>query len=235
MNCTKLALAAGLAVMGFGTTGNATIIVGGPATASPFSPTLANGNFEADSGSPLTFSAVTNWHNIEGDDASVNLGNTGGMGASPEVNSQGAFVFGQMAGNDVGHTVATAGEVFDIDFYGNRFGGGYAGDEGYEIKLFTTTAGSVDASTGTGDITVLSTTAFAILQGWNNYTQDGIYTTTAADVGQTIFLGVDWDNGAAGTHFPRIDVITWEVTPVPEPASFALVSLGALTILRRRR
>lgn len=231
-----LVAAAGLTLsLGLGATTNAAIIVGGPATVSPFSPTVGNGNFEKDSGGPLNFASVTNWHNIEGDDAGPNFGHNTGMGGSPEVNSQGAFVFGQMAGNDTGHNVANAGEVFDIDFYANRFGGGYAGDEAWQVVLFTTTSGTVDASTGLGDINILSTTNFSVQSGWANYTQDGIYTTVAGDVGQTIFLGFDFDNGAAGTHFPRLDVITWEVTPIPEPATLGLMACGLGMITSRRR
>lgn len=229
---TTLVIAAGLA-MGLGATAQADIIVGGPATVSPFSPTVGNGNFEKNSGGPLSFANVDNWHNLEGDDASVNFGHNTGMGGSPEVNSQGAFIFGQMAANDTGRTVANAGEVFDIDFYLNRFGGGWDGDETVEVILFT--AASVDAATTTGDITILDTTSFPIVAGWQNYTQDGIYTTVAGDVGNTIYLAFDFVEPDGPARFPRLDVITWEVTPVPEPASLGLLACGLGMVASRRR
>lgn len=225
MNIGRFAFVFGIAAA-IGANAEAVIIVGGPATPSPFSPTVANGNFEADSGAPLAFDQVTNWHNIEGDDSSVNFGQTSGMAGSPEANSQGGFIFGQMAANDTGYTVATIGDVFDIDFFANRFGGGYDGDEAIQVVLFTSTTG-VSAATTLGDITILSTTSFPIMSGWENYTQDGIYTAVASDVGETIYLGFDLSNDAGSNVFPRLDVITWEVTPrIPEPST--LILLGSL-------
>lgn len=212
----------------------AEIIVGGPASnPAPRTATLGNGNFEADSGSPLPYTSVTNWFNVSGADT-INFGQTGGMGGSPEANSQGAFLFQQrISANSLGHAVTGAGEVFDIDFYGNRFGGGYNDDESFLVYLFTSTTG-VDADTVEGDITILDTTSFDVLSGWENYTQDGIYTTSAADIGQTVYLGMSVSNDTGNDVFPRVDVITWEVT-VPEPASLALVGVGALAMLGRGR
>lgn len=228
---TTLVVAAGL-TLGLSASAQATIIVGGPAN--PGVANVGNGNFEADSGGPLSFANVTNWHDIGGDDASTNFGHTTGMGGSPEPNSQGAFIFGHLAANDTGHTVAAAGEVFDIDFYLNRFGGGWVGDETVDVILFTSTTG-VNAATDVPDITVLDTTNFGIVSGWQNYTQDGIYTTVAGDVGDTIYVAFDITVPNQSNKFPRLDVITWEVTPVPEPATLVLMACGLGMIATRRR
>lgn len=169
-----------------------------------------NGNFEANSGHPLSFDSVSNWHNIEGDDSAVNFGTNTGMGGSPEPGSQGAFLFGQMAGNDTPYTITAGdvGEPFNFSFALNRFGGGYDGDEAFNISLFESTTG-VDANTVIGDITTLASTSIAVPTSgfWSSHSAPAFYTIDAADVGKTVYLGLDLDNPGGGDVFPRIDVV----------------------------
>jgi hypothetical protein len=196
-----------------------------------------NGNFEADSGSPLRFAEVSNWHCLNGDDNAVNFGQTGGMGGSPEPNSQGGFLVWTtnsafIAGNDTGYQILAAGASFDITLSVNKFGNAanYSGDEVVRASLFTSTV-PVDTNTTPADITMLASTDLPIPGPfWTTESATGFYTASAADVGKTVYLSLELVNPTGtASLFPRLDVVQLSVT-VPESCSnpdLAIVQNGA--------
>lgn len=172
-----------------------------------------NGDFNNDSGSPLAFDEVSNWHNLEGSDSNVNFGiNAGNNSAAPQTGSQAAFLFGNAAINDTGHTITAAGEVFDLSLFLHQQGNGYDGDEVLNAFLFTSTNG-VNANTTLSDISILGMTnpSFNVSGVWTEQAAAGFFVSQAADIGKTVYLGLDLDNPAGGNVFPRIDVVELSV------------------------
>ncbi|GAB5560484.1 MAG: hypothetical protein SynsKO_21310 [Synoicihabitans sp.] len=204
---------------------------------------LGNGDFSLESGAQ-TFSGVSNWFNLAGDET-VNLQVTNGTNGSPQSGSTAAQLSGTtFLANSTGFTITKADQQFNFSAYLGQFGSKalYATDTTVTATLFTTGSG-VNATTGTGDITVIGTidfTPFSSTTSFFNMVTGTIATSTADDVGKTVYLGVnltDTDNNA----FPRFDVASLSVTDlsaVPEPSSFALLAgLGSMAFMggRRRR
>jgi len=146
--------------------------------------------------------------------------------------------------NDTGYTIVEAGQVFSLS-YDFGAGGGPANWEGLETMrtfIFTSTAG-VDGDTVVGDMTELGGDDYAIDRAadgqWTSRVGSNFYTTTAGDVGQTVYFGMQFvDAGSGNALFPRIDVVTLSVTDpvaVPEPGSIGVVCLLGLGLLRRKR
>lgn len=68
---------------------------------------------------------------------------------------------------------------------------------------------------------------------WNNYTASGIVPVGA----DTVFITVanSAAAGQAGTNDGYVDLVTFSTTVVPEPSSTALLGLGGLALILRRR
>lgn len=171
-----------------------------------------NGNFENESSSSgvLSFANTAHWYNLDGSDAAENFSDDTGFIGSPEPNSRGAFLSGNLAANDMGYTVLAAGETFSVSLALHKFGGGYNGDEVVHVDLFTSSSG-VDADTSIGDITIVGSTSFNVSGSWTSESATAFYTTTQADVGKTIYLGLSLANPDGSAVFPRIDVVKLEV------------------------
>jgi len=234
-----LVLAAILSVTAGAANAQLTIIGAGGSIGVPSS---GNGNFEAKLGavpganSSWAIADMPNWHNLSGAETQTSGSNQGLVG-SPEANSYGAYLFPTFVlGNDTGYTISAAGEKFDISFSLSKFGsaGNYNGDEAAVVTLFTSTTGVSD-STVIGDITVLGTTSFSVTGAWVANSAPAFYTSTLADVGQTVYLGLTLSNPTSPDVFPRIDVVKLTVNQVPEPTTLALAALGAGALLLGRR
>ncbi len=220
-----------------------TIIIGGA---------TGNGDFNAGgggtNGGAQTYDATPNWFNAQGAET-VNFTNSSQMGGSSDpdngTTTRGALPFRDRTQiNDSGYTIVEAGQVFSLS-YDFGAGGGAANWEGLETMrtfIFTSTTG-VDGDTIVGDMTELGGDNYAIDRAadgqWTSRDGSDFYTTTAADVGETVYFGMQFlDAGSGNDLFPRIDVVTLSVTDpvaVPEPGSLGVICLAGLGLMRRKR
>jgi hypothetical protein len=122
------------------------------------------------------------------------------------------------------YTVAAAGEQVSMTYY---IGGNGNGDNWILGAL------SLD---GTNVVDTNFVYASNVTLGGTGSLQTLNYTTLAGDVGKAlgVYFNFTGNNGAAQGH---LDVVTVEVTPVPEPSSLAMLAVGSLFLglIKRRR
>lgn len=194
------------------TTNAQTIIIGAGGSVGVAS--SGNGNFESKTGAvpaantSWPTSEMPNWHNLSGAETQT-CGSNQGIAGSPEANSYGAYLFPSfVVGNDTGYTIQAAGETFDVSLYLSKFGaaGNYDGDEAAVVTLFASTTGVTD-NTVLADTTTLGSTTFPVTGSWISNSATAFYTSTLADVGKTVYLGLTLANPTGSSVFPRIDVV----------------------------
>lgn len=237
MNILRI-LPAMLAMLVFASVAPATTIIGG---------STGDGDFEepGTGSGPLTYNSHSNWFNAQGvaPDEDINFSNTSQMGGSSQPNSRGGMPFqNRTQVNSTAYTIGAAGEVFSLS-YDFGAGGGPAnwnggGDETMRTFLFTAAA-PVDGALTTADMTELGGDDYDIDRAndgqWTTRDVPVFYTSTAADVGQTVYFGMQFLNDSGNLLFPRIDVVNLEVTPVPEPTTLVgLLGLVAASCVRGR-
>jgi hypothetical protein len=99
----------------------------------------------------------------------------------------------------------------------------------FELGLYrSVSGGGVQMLTAIG----LSDPGVAGLAAGATVTATANYTATAADAGETLFVRIGLLSGDAS---PVDQAVIDDVSVIPEPASLALVALGGLVALRRRR
>ncbi|MGB0992684.1 MAG: PEP-CTERM sorting domain-containing protein [Akkermansiaceae bacterium] len=135
-------------------------------------------------------------------------------------------------GQDTGHTIAL-GDQFTLDFdWRNASGWGAA--ETIDAFLFYTNDDTIGGtrtnlfSFNTGGETANNT--------WEN--ESFAQTAGVADagaVGKTLFLSIQSASGVSSGSFSRLDDVTLVVDTVPEPSSTALLGLGGLALVLRRK
>lgn len=239
MNILTKALAVG-AVLAFSTIAHADTVIGG---------STGNGDFNAGGGGTAggaqSYENTANWFNAQGAET-VNFTNSSQMGGSSDPNNgtttRGGMPFrDRVQVNDTGYTVLAEGQVFSLSY---DFGAGgplarWNGAETMRTFLFTTGV-AVDGDLVEGDMTELGGDSYAIDRAndgqWTTHTVANLYTTTAADVGNTVFFGMEFLDGdnSDGDLFPRIDVVNLQVTAVPEPTAIGLLGVIGLAGLARR-
>lgn len=185
------------------------VIIGGP---------TGNGDFELNNGAatgPVWYIDTPNWFNASGSEG-INFTNDSQTGGSSQAGSRAGMPFmSRVQINNTGYVVQAAGEVISVsyDFGAGGNPGNWDGpaDESMRTFLFTTTSGTVDGKTTPADMTELGSDSYPIDLAndgqWTSYSAT-LYTTTAADVGATIFFGMVFENLSGPDLFPRIDVVT---------------------------
>ncbi len=237
---------AALAILAMATNAQAVSIIGG---------SLGNGDFNAGGGGTAggaqTYNQTVNWFNAQGTaaDDDINFTNSSQMGGSTDpdngTTTRGGMPFqNRVQINDTGYTIGAAGEVFSLS-YDFGAGGGPAswnggGDETMRTFLFTSTT-PIDPNTVEADMTELGGDDYDIDRAndgqWTTRSVPVFYTSTLADVGSTVYFGMEFLNDSGNLLFPRIDVVQLDVTPIPEPSSLALLGtiVAAGLSVRRRR
>ena len=146
------------------------------------------------------------------------------------------------------NTDAALGEAFNVRVY--TIEGGFAGNE-FDENLWTQVATGVGTGNGTGnsvDNVVLSNSftldagiTYGMVMvydgpGGVNYTNGATGTPFAGSDGATLFSGVSQSTAFSSTLFAdRIWNGTIYYTAIPEPASAAILGLGGVVLLLRRR
>ena len=177
---------------------------------------LGDGDFEAAGGSGTkTYNDHPNWFHAGGSGGETNnFSDTTQMNGSSQSGSRGGLPFdNRVQINSTGYTITAAGEVFDVS-YDFGAGGPAANWEDLETMrtfIFTSTTGS-NINTVEGDMTILGMDEYDVIlpsiSQWNTHTGNAFYTTTAADIGKTVYFGMEFeDGGTGGSLFPRIDLI----------------------------
>lgn len=184
-----------------------------------------NGDFEDSepASGPINYENTMNWFNAGGAET-INFTNDSQTGGSSQSGSRAGMPFqNRTQVNNTGHTITAAGEVFDLSY---DFGAGgalanWTGDETMSLFLFTAST-TVDGNITTSSITELVSDDYSIDRAgdgqWTTRTSDGFYTSTAADIGKEVFLGMVFDDPSGPLLFPRIDVIRLAATGSGGPA-----------------
>jgi hypothetical protein len=197
---------------------------------------VLNGGFE--SGTDEKASTTDNWDDLSGNDTGIR--NQVGVNI-PEGSWRGVAI--NRAGSeriptvDTGYTIQT-GDTFSLSF----LTGGAAGWNTNPVDTLAT------LYTSAGDIASFAVTpAFYVNSGTGTYSSSGplLANASAGSVGNSLQLRFEtWDptlnagdGGLATTtnSFVAIDDVFLEVTSVPEPSTTALLGLGGLALILRRR
>lgn len=211
----------------------ATTIIGG---------STGDGDFEEaePASGPLWYTAHSSWFNASGSEG-INFSNDSQTGGSSQANSRAGMPFNDRHQvNGTGYTITAAGEVFSLSYDFGAGGGPAAwnGDEVMKAYLFTSTV-AVDGNVTTADMTEVAADNYAINRAqdgqWTTRNVPVLYTSTAGDIGKTVYLGTVFDQGTGTTLFPRLDVVQLDVTVIPEPATLALVGIACLSLGLQRR
>lgn len=208
-NITALA-STGVVTVGFGTSTTTTTIIGGQ---------VGNADFEATEpfSGPQWYSDTPNWFNASGSEG-INFTNDSQTNGSSQASSRAGMPFqNRVQINDTGYVVQAEGEVFSLsyDFGAGGAVGNWDGNETMRTFLFTSVSGANGNTVG-ADMTELGSDSYQIDRAndgqWTSYSAANLYTTTAADVGQTVYFGMEFLDGSGPTLFPRIDVLVLQVT-----------------------
>lgn len=176
---------------------------------------------------PLTYNSHPNWFNAQGtgSDEDFNFSNTSQMGGSTQSNSRGGMPFNNRTQvNNTGHTVMAAGEQFSIryDFGAGGAQASWNGNETMRMFLFTANT-AVDGEITLANMTELGADEYVVDRAndgqWTIRDVDAFYTSTAADVGKKVYLGMVFQDGGGDTLFPRIDVIELTVAGTGSPST----------------
>jgi len=171
----------------------------------------------------MTTSDLTPWADLSTGGSQILTNNNSGVGS----NQNFAITLDRVLGVDTGHTIAS-GESYNMSFMW-RDAANWDAPDTVQLVLFYTADNTI-AGTAT-DIATLNSGSRATTGAWETEAASGVALADGGAVGKTLFARLE-STGLQG-EFSRIDNVFVEV--VPEPGSIALLSLGGLALLRRRR
>jgi len=208
----------------------ASALLAGSANAAPvvlLDPLVGDGDFDSGLGSWVSLPSA-----ISGNPISRVYGGLNGRpaGASDQAYSTD---YRREFGRDLGYTIA-AGDTFDLSYYftahsNNRWD--LAEDTG-DVVLYYTADNTIGGTVS--DAITLNSGLVSTLQQFQFASTTSQAFSSDAGAGKKLFIKVEAESTASDEHFV-VDVISVSVTPVPEPGSLALLGLGGLCVLRRRR
>jgi hypothetical protein len=204
---------------------HASVLIGG---------SVRNGDFNADTSDTdaRSFADTPDWTNLAGNQATQatrsNVDVDGTRNAVLNLNDTRLF------GNDTGYAMQ-AGDAFSVR-YEWRDAANWNDDlDQVQVALFTT---DDDSITGTRTDLVTDLSGLSTVDStYETVDHEAIYTAVPSDAGKYLFVefkGLPGE-GSDTSGFSRLDNFVLEVTLIPEPSSMALLGLGALALLRRRR
>ena len=193
----------------------------------------------------ITAGAVTSGAGISGDSGRSSISNS--LFALASATSTASISVGTAIANDDYFSVtigADSGYYMDLDSitldYGYTRNGAIFGDKDLKAYIFSSFTGFVDASDILGDKVISTTVDDNSLQypgGSPSLTVDLSaynYVWSGGEIEFRIYLADTTNNGA---YIHRIDNVTLNgvVAAVPEPSSTALLGLGGLALMLRRK
>lgn len=184
---------------------------------------IRNGSFEADVGKQTNWTGVSDWEfwstAVGGPGTVDNDSGTDGPSAGGSLvdGSRISFIQPNSAAFNMTSTVLSVGDVINFSWVWTLPGRGEATttlvyQDGANVVAF----GTASASSG-GAATLYNGTTLTVQAG-------------DAWVGKTVGLGVSTTGS-----YPEVDDFQLDVTPSPEPSSSALLGLGGLALILRRR
>lgn len=186
-----------------------------------FSPEVNNGAFTG-----LTDSNFAPWTTLSTGTPQFRTNN-----ASPNSGSTNfVLTSDRQIGYDLGHQIAT-GDTFNLSF-GWRDAANWDATDTMDMTLFYTADDDISSSPVTlinlnsGNRTGTGT--------WETASISGASFSDPAAAGKKLFVRLSATNVTQG-EFARVDDIFVEVEPVPEPSTTALLGLGGLALVFRRR
>ncbi|MFD2258137.1 hypothetical protein ACFSSA_15760 [Luteolibacter algae] len=177
---------------------------------------LGNGNFNADTSDVdgRHFLETAHWFNLSGSEAGPNATKKDGAESANMMGdgSRNALLLkGPVFINDTSHTVAAAGEIFQIKFdFCDAIPKWIDGTDSVEVFFFTT-SGAVDGYTEAEAITEIGKVAFTEVKKdgkFEPYINESAYTTTAGDIGKVVYVGF---RAATSQGIGRLDNFVFEV------------------------
>lgn len=203
---------------------------------------LVNGGFETPDGANID---IIGWEEVEFGGDTWRAG-TYTYSAAPET----AFTGPNPEGDRVGYLNATstisqgsshallAGEVYTLSTWvGDRDQVGYT-QRSVTLAIYADngSGGLGDALVsevvvGTGEVPTGGWAQFSVMFDTNDPGNAGL---VAANVGRDLHVFIGHSLGETGGGDAAFDDVQFSYTPVPEPASLALVGLGLLALVRRR-
>jgi len=130
---------------------------------------------------------------------------------------------------DTGHTIAL-GDTFNVGFSW-RNGYNWESNRTISVDLYYTDDDTIDGTAT--NIVSLDSGGYETKNVWQTESATGQSFNDAAANGKKLFLKIQ--PHAPNGRYARVDNVYLDVTTVPEPSSTALLGLGGLALILRRR